>query len=186
VHFTHFICFTYTPSTFDLEKAYDRAAAIEAKNNAVGFDFFIPIKIKGAISFIAVQVKNIVQKKNAKESTLAMVFADSNIKDFEGFWIAVYLHLGRPKEATKVSYSSDKKCLRIHVSSIESIGWLDHVCNNCLITNCDVSHCIIVSLLCLSCTMIDWRAFQTQVSIRGISKSYTGDFTTGQKGQSRC
>jgi hypothetical protein len=131
VHFTHFIPFTYTPSRYDLQQAYLRAGAIEAKRNALGFDFIIPMKLgNDHMSFIAVQVKNVADRIDAAPITVGTAFKHSDLKQHTAPWVAIYLHIGdRDDDKSKVttSWLPSLNRLSIHVIGIDSLSWLDTV-----------------------------------------------------------
>jgi hypothetical protein len=126
VHFTHFIQFTYTPSSHDLKQAYSRASAIEAKLNAPGFDYIIPMKLaNGEISFIAVQVKNVEGSTKAEPIRLKKAFKHSNLKDHNQLWIAIYLHLGSGNTKNIItSWFKKEQRMSISVIDIDSFNWL--------------------------------------------------------------
>jgi hypothetical protein len=134
VRFTHFVSLTYTPTIHDINNGYERACAFECKLNAPNVDYVIPMKVGARMSFILVQIKNIVKDSSAKEITVARSFPGieglkNPLKDHKVPFIAVYLHLGSEEHKMSTSWCPTKQRLSIerHGIKVEQFPFLTEV-----------------------------------------------------------
>jgi hypothetical protein len=119
VHFTHFVPLTYTPTIHDIRNGYKRACAFECKLNAPNIDYIIPMMVNTRISFILVQVKNIVKHSDAKEITVKGPFPKiKELRSHDVPFIAVYLHLGSTVNQMATSWNPTMKRLSIDIRGI--------------------------------------------------------------------